>query len=141
MTRNKEAVIKAKTFVVGLCSIAIVVLSKDICCRAVFHSDRRICVGFVCRDGIGYPSRTEGAQLNKATVNDLQSIEDVRLPAVICKAIVDYRMKHGPFKDRMDLIKVPGMTSAWFDKLNPTNKSGDVVYDPDAEPVFDRSKC
>jgi competence ComEA-like helix-hairpin-helix protein len=125
MTRNKEAVMKAKTFVVGLCSVVIVV--------------------FVLVLFVGMVSVVQAEQkvlsLNKATVKELQSIEDIRLPTVICKAIVDYRMKHGPFKDRMELIKVPGMTSAWFEKLNPTNKSGDVVYDPDAEPVFDRSKC
>lgn len=79
--------------------------------------------------------------LNKATVKDLMSIEDVRLPEKLCKAIVDYRTKNGPFKDPMQLRKVPGMTNAWFEKLNPVLKDGDVVYDPDAEPVLSPSKC
>lgn len=79
--------------------------------------------------------------LNKATVKDLQSIEDFTLPEALCKAIVDYRKKNGSFKDRMDLRKVPGMTNAWFEKLNPTNENGDVIYDPDAEPVLSPSKC
>lgn len=79
--------------------------------------------------------------LNKATAAELQNIEEVSLPAALCKAIVDYRIKHGPFKDREDLNKVPGMTGAWMNQLNPTNRNGDVVYDPDAEPVMERSKC
>jgi competence protein ComEA len=79
--------------------------------------------------------------LNKCTVKDLQSIEDFKLPDALCKAIVDYRTKNGPFKDPMQLRKVPGMTNAWFEKLNPVLKNGDVFYDPDAEPVLSPSKC
>jgi len=79
--------------------------------------------------------------LNKCTVKDLQSIEDFKLPDALCKAIVEYRTKNGPFKDPMQLRKVPGMTNAWFEKLNPVLKGGDVVYDPDAEPVLSPSKC
>jgi competence protein ComEA len=79
--------------------------------------------------------------LNKCTVKDLQSIEDFKLPDALCKAIVDYRTKNGPFKDPMQLRKVPGMTNAWYEKLNPVLKDGDVVYDPDAEPVLSPSKC
>jgi competence protein ComEA len=79
--------------------------------------------------------------LNKATVKDLMSIEDIRLPEKLCKAIVEYRTKNGPFKDPMQLRKVPGMTNAYFEKLNPVLKDGDVVYDPDAEPVLSPSKC
>ncbi len=79
--------------------------------------------------------------LNKCTVKDLMSIEDFKLPEKLCKAIVDYRTKNGPFKDPMSLRKVPGMTNAWFEKLNPVLKDGDVVYDPDAEPVLSPSKC
>ena len=79
--------------------------------------------------------------LNKATVKELMGIEDIRLPEKLCKAIVDYRTKNGPFKDPLDLRKVPGMTNAWFEKLNPVKKDGDIVYDPDAEPVLSPSKC
>lgn len=80
--------------------------------------------------------------LNKATVKELQSIEDFKLPEKLCKAIVEYRTKNGPFKDPLDLRKVPGMTNAWFEKLNPVKaKDGDIVYDPDAEPVLSPSKC
>ncbi|MBE0557133.1 MAG: helix-hairpin-helix domain-containing protein, partial [Proteobacteria bacterium] len=66
--------------------------------------------------------------LNKATVKDLMSIEDFTLPEKLCKAIVEYRTKNGPFKDPLQLRKVPGMTNAWFEKLNPVLKDGDVVY-------------
>jgi len=79
--------------------------------------------------------------LNKATVKELTSIEDFKLPEALAKAIVDYRTKNGPFKDPLQLRKVPGMTNAWFEKLNPVLKDGDVVYDPDAEPVLSPSKC
>jgi competence protein ComEA len=79
--------------------------------------------------------------LNKCTVKDLQSIEDFKLPEALCKAIVDYRTKNGPFKEPLQLRKVPGMTNAWFEKLNPVLKGGDVVYDPEAEPVLSPSKC
>ena len=79
--------------------------------------------------------------LNKATVKDLQNIEDFKLPDALCKAIVEYRTKNGPFKDPLQLRKVPGMTNAWFEKLNPVLKNGDVVYDPEAEPVLSPSKC
>lgn len=79
--------------------------------------------------------------LNKATVKDLMSIEDFKLPEKVAKAIVEYRTKNGPFKDPLDLRKVPGMTNAWFEKLNPVKKDGDIVYDPDAEPVLSPSKC
>jgi competence protein ComEA len=101
---------------------------------------------FVCVLVLGGGASVAQAQqkvlsLNKATVKDLQSIEDFRLPDALCKAIVDYRTKNGPFKDPMQLRKVPGMTNAWFEKLNPVLKGGDVVYDPDAEPVLSPSKC
>ncbi len=79
--------------------------------------------------------------LNKCTVKDLMSIEDFKLPEKLAKAIVDYRTKNGPFKDPLDLRKVPGMTNAWFEKLNPVKKDGDIIYDPDAEPVLSPSKC
>jgi competence protein ComEA len=116
---------KANRFIVGLCSIAIVVFVLVLFAGliSVAQAEQKI------------------LSLNKATVKNLQNIEEVNLPKALCKAIVDYRTKYGPFKDRMDLSKVPGMTSAWLNRLNPTNMNGDVVYDPDAEPVLDRSKC
>jgi competence protein ComEA len=79
--------------------------------------------------------------LNKCTMKDLMSIEDFKLPEKLCKAIVEYRTKNGPFKDPLQLRKVPGMTNAWYEKLNPVLKNGDVFYDPEAEPVLSPSKC
>jgi competence protein ComEA len=115
---------KTQKFIVGLCSAVIVVFALVLLggTMSVAHAQKVL-------------------SLNKATVKELQSIEDFKLPEALCKAIVEYRTKKGPFKDRMDLRKVPGMTNAWFEKLNPTNKGGDVVYDPDAEPVLSPSKC
>jgi len=79
--------------------------------------------------------------LNKCTAKDLESIEDFSLPKSLVKAIIDYRTKNGSFKDPLDLRKVPGMTNAWFEKLNPVKKDGDIFYDPEAEPVLSPSKC
>ena len=79
--------------------------------------------------------------LNKATVKQLTSIEEFKMPESLAKAIVEYRTKKGPFKDPLQLRNVPGMTNAWFEKLNPVLKNGDVVYDPDADPVLSPSKC
>ena len=79
--------------------------------------------------------------LNKATVKELLGIEGFRLPESLAKSIVEYRTKNGPFKDPLQLRKVPGMTNVWFEKLNPVLKNGDVVYDPDADPVLSPSKC
>lgn len=116
---------KERKFIVGLCSVAVVVFAL-------------VLLG-------GTMSVAQAAQkvlsLNKATVKELGSIEDFKLPDALCKAIVDYRTKNGPFKEPLQLRKVPGMTNAWFEKLNPTLKGGDVVYDPDAEPVLSPSKC
>jgi competence protein ComEA len=115
---------KKKKLILGLCSTAIVLalimLAGTI---SVAQAQQKI------------------LSLNKCTVKDLQSIEDFKLPDALCKAIVDYRTKNGPFKDPMQLRKVPGMTNVWFEKLNPVLKNGDVIYDPDAEPVLSPSKC
>jgi competence ComEA-like helix-hairpin-helix protein len=115
---------KARRLIVGLCSMAAIAFAL-----VLFGGT----ISAVHAGGV--------LSLNKATVKDLKAIEDFSLPDTLCKAIVDYRAKNGLFKDRMDLRKVPGMTNAWFEKLNPVNKGGDVVYDPDAEPVLSPSKC
>lgn len=79
--------------------------------------------------------------LNTATVEEILAIEDIDVPEEIAKAIVDYRLKNGPFKKCEDLQKVPGMTQDFLEDLNPVMKDGDVVYDPDAEPALAPSKC
>ncbi len=115
---------KEKKFIVGLCSVVIAVFALVLLGGTVSVAQAQ-----------------KVLSLNKATVKELQSIEDFKLPDALCKAIVDYRTKNGPFKDPLQLRKVPGMTNAWFEKLNPVLKGGDVVYDPDAEPVLSPSKC
>jgi competence protein ComEA len=116
---------KKKRLILGLCSVAIFVFALVLLAgtMSVAQAEQKV------------------LSLNKCTVKDLQSIEDFKLPDALCKAIVDYRTKNGPFKDPLQLRKVPGMTNAWFEKLNPVLKDGDVVYDPDAEPVLSPSKC
>lgn len=116
---------KAKHLIEELLSVGTVVFALVIFCGmvSVVHAEQKV------------------LSLNKATIKDLQSIEEFRLPTVLCRAIVDYRSKYGPFKDKEDVRKIPGMTSAWIEKINPTNRNGDVVYDPEEEPVLDRSKC
>jgi competence protein ComEA len=116
---------KEKKLILGLCSVMILVFAL-------------VLLGGTMSDA---QAQSKILSLNKATVKDLQSIEDFSLPAALCKAIVDYRTKNGPFKDPLQLRKVPGMTNAWYEKLNPVLKNGDVVYDPEAEPVLSPSKC
>ena len=78
---------------------------------------------------------------NKATVEELMAIEFVEIPEELAKAIVEYREKNGPFKRGEDLLKVPGMTQDYIEELNPQEKDGDVIYDPDAPPALAPSKC
>lgn len=78
---------------------------------------------------------------NKASAEEIANIEDINISEELAKAIVDYRKAHGPFKSAEDLLKVPGMTQDFMEELNPQVKGGDVVYDPDAEPVLAPSKC
>ncbi len=80
--------------------------------------------------------------LNKASVQELMSIEDIDVPEDLAKAIVDYRKEHGVYKRAEDLLKVPGMTQDFMEELNPqVTDDGDVVFDPDAEPALAPSKC
>ncbi|BDQ37025.1 hypothetical protein SYK_13850 [Pseudodesulfovibrio nedwellii] len=79
---------------------------------------------------------------NKASVEELMSIEDVDVSEDIAKAIVEYRTVNGPFKKADDMVKVPGMTQDFLEELNPqVTDDGDVVFDPDAEPALAPSKC
>lgn len=78
---------------------------------------------------------------NKASAAELAAIEDVKIPADLAKAIVEYRNANGPFKQPTDLLKVPGMTQDFLEELNPVEKDGDIVFDPDAEPALAPSKC
>lgn len=116
---------KKKKLILGLCSAVAVVFALVLLAGTVSLAQ----------------AEQKVLSLNKATVKDLQNIEDFKLPDALCKAIVEYRTKNGPFKDPLQLRKVPGMTNAWFEKLNPVLKNGDVVYDPEAEPVLSPSKC
>jgi competence protein ComEA len=116
---------KKRKLILGLCSVMILVFAL-------------VLLGGTMSDA---QAEQKAFSLNKCTVKDLQSIEDFTLPAALCKAIVDYRTKNGPFKDPLQLRKVPGMTNAWYEKLNPVLKNGDVFYDPEAEPVLSPSKC
>jgi competence protein ComEA len=116
---------KKKKLILGLCSVVIFVFTLVLLAGTMS----------------AVQAEQKAFSLNKCTVKDLQSIEDFTLPDALCKAIVDYRTKNGPFKDPLQLRKVPGMTNAWFEKLNPVKKDGDIFYDPDAEPVLAPSKC
>ena len=78
---------------------------------------------------------------NTATAEEIAAIEDVSIPADLAKAIVEYRTANGPFKQPTDLLKVPGMTQDFLEELNPVEKDGDIVFDPDAEPALAPSKC
>ena len=116
---------KKKQLVIGLCSVA------------VFAFALILLAGTMS----AVQAEQKAFSLNKCTLKDLESIEDFTLPKTLTKAIIDYRTKNGPFKDPLDLRKVPGMTNAWFEKLNPVKKGNDIFYDPEAEPVLSPSKC
>jgi competence protein ComEA len=116
---------KRTKWIMGLCSTALVVMALVLLAGTVTMAQ----------------AEQKAFSLNKCTVKDLQNIEDFKMPDALCKAIIDYRTKNGPFKDPLQLRKVPGMTNAWFEKLNPVLKGGDVIYDPEAEPVLSPSKC
>ncbi len=78
---------------------------------------------------------------NKASAQEIMAIEGLKIPESLAKSIVEHRTKNGPFKKPEDLLKVPGMTQDFIEKLNPVMKDGDVVFDPDAEPTLAPSKC
>ncbi len=72
--------------------------------------------------------------LNKASAAEIQAISS-KIPESLAKDIVSYREKNGPFKKADDLLKVPGMTQDFFETINPIEMDGDLVHDPDAEPL------
>jgi competence protein ComEA len=83
--------------------------------------------------------------LNKATAEQLGKCPGIT-PA-LAKAIVDYRMKSGPFKALDDLLKVKGMTKEIIIKTKPKMEK-DSIYlmpaaseDDDEEPSLKPSKC
>jgi competence protein ComEA len=79
---------------------------------------------------------------NKATAKEIMAIEDIEIPDEIAEAIVKYRNDHGTFKVPEDIQKVPGMTQDLIEELNPVlDDTGDVVFDPEAEPALAPSKC
>jgi competence protein ComEA len=78
--------------------------------------------------------------LNKGSAAQIQAISP-KIPESLAKEIVAYREKNGPFKKADDLLKVPGMTQDFFEVLNPIEENGDLVHDPDAEPLLAPSKC
>ncbi len=53
-----------------------------------------------------------GVDLNNASVSLLQYVSGINKN--IAKKIVEYRKKHGPFKSRYDLLKVPGIGEHTF---------------------------
>jgi competence protein ComEA len=53
--------------------------------------------------------------VNKATEKELQTLNGIG--PVKAKAIVDYRLKNGPFKSVDELDKVPGIGKATVDKI------------------------
>jgi competence protein ComEA len=83
--------------------------------------------------------------LNKATAEQLSKCPGVT--PVLAKAIVEYRMKSGPFKAPEDLLKVKGMTREVFNKAKPKLEKDSIYIMPAAseedeeEPSLKPSKC
>ena len=97
---------------------------------------------FVLLVGVGpVPAQGKIVSLNKASAQELMAIEGVNLPEDVAKNIVKHREQNGPFKSADDLLKVQGMTNNFLERLNPVERNGDLVHDPDAEPVLAPSKC
>ena len=88
-------------------------------------------------------------QLNLADEDQLLRIEG--MTEELAEAIVDYRESKGFFKGPQDLLKVPGMTKAIFEQLNPqvgsegdlfcVPRAGDEDDEDDEEPMLSPSKC
>jgi competence protein ComEA len=83
--------------------------------------------------------------LNKATAEQLGACPG--LTPALAKAIVEYRLKSGPFKAPEDLLKVKGMTKEIFTKAKPKMEK-DIIYlapaaseEDDEEPSLKPSKC
>lgn len=63
------------------------------------------------------PTPSSRLDLNTATVEELD-----RLPGIgprTAQAIVDYRLKHGPFRRLEDLLNVPGVGPATLERIRP----------------------
>ncbi len=63
------------------------------------------------------PTPSPRLDLNTASVEELE-----RLPGIgprTAQAIVDYRLKHGPFRRLEDLLAVPGIGPATLERLRP----------------------
>lgn len=83
---------------------------------------------------IAFAANDDTVSFNHGSKEQLMSIPGARIPEQLVKSIIDFRTKNGPFKTESDLLKVPGMNERWLNILNPTEKNGDLVFDPDAPP-------
>lgn len=93
-----------------------------------------IAVFFVVLSSVSFASSDEIVSFNHGSKEQLMSIPGARIPEQLAKAIIDFRAKNGAFKAESDLLKVPGMNERWLNILNPTERDGDLVFDPDAPP-------
>ena len=66
---------------------------------------------------------------NKAPASEFLKIQIVKVPEALANAIVSYREANGPYKTPEDLKKVPGMTDALYDALDPIEEKGDIVFE------------
>jgi competence ComEA-like helix-hairpin-helix protein len=104
--------------------------------------------GFLFNATAGERAKTPApvkVDLNKAPADQLSKCSGIT-PA-LAKAIVEYRVKSGPFKAPEDLLKVNGMTKEIFSKAKPKMEK-DIIYlvpaasdDDDDEPSLKPSKC
>ena len=87
-------------------------------------------------------AQDEIVSLNKADIESLTKLfEYLELPGELAQSIIDYRNANGNFQTPDQVTKVPGMTQDFLEEINPVQKDGDVVYDPDAPPALAPSKC
>ena len=83
--------------------------------------------------------------LNKATAEQLSKCPGLTL--ALARAIVDYRLKSGPFKAPEDLLKVKGITKEIIGRMKPKMDKGGLYAAPassdddEEEPSLKPSKC
>lgn len=79
---------------------------------------------------------------NTANLEQLMAIEELEMDEEMAQAIIDYRTANGAFKTVEEMAKIDGMTQDLLEEFNPQETdSGDIVFDPEAEPALAPSKC
>lgn len=88
-----------------------------------------ICIFALCLGSNGAAFAGANVDFNKASVQEIVSGLDGLVDNALAQAIVDYRVKNGPFTAPEDLLKVPGMRPVIYNSISPLKKGNDIVYE------------